>query len=111
MIHRKLQNVVYMKKKIDVKKKEKEKRKGGTSRKKGGHHRVLSTRTCDPTLKDGFLFCLNKIRNYSSDGFVSYFSFFISGFNVDIFIFSYFRQVLHISTQVMNYNLVSVVKA
>jgi len=34
MIHRKLQNVVYMKKKIDVKKK------------RGGQHRVLSTRTC-----------------------------------------------------------------
>ena len=38
MIHRKLQNVVYMKK-IDVKK------KGGMGNQR--HHRVLSTSTCD----------------------------------------------------------------
>ena len=48
MIHRKLQNVVYMKKNRCSKKKKKE---GGgqhlKKRKKRGQHRVLSTRTCD----------------------------------------------------------------
>ena len=52
MIHRKLQNVVYIKKKSMLKKnkinKKKNKKKGEQHlEKRGGHHKVLSTRTCD----------------------------------------------------------------